>query len=106
MELEPISDFSQRSGASTPLGAVTTGEKSVLFPGLSNLWIYGMISGPGMEPYRLQVELALPYTTPSQSEIGRSVGLGISTPCGEISILVISIRVCFRVARVVHVRVD
>ena len=48
-----------------------------------------MTSGPGMGPYHPRVELALQYTTPSQSEIGRSVGLGISTLCGEISILVI-----------------
>ena len=76
-------------GASTPLGAVTTGQKSVLFPGLSNCYVYRMASGPGMGPYRPRVELALKYTTPSQSYIGRSVGLGISTMCGEISILVI-----------------
>ena len=42
-----------------------------------------------MGPYRPRVELALLYTTPSQSEIDRSVELGISTLCGEISILVI-----------------
>ena len=43
-----------------------------------------------MGPYRPRVELAL--TTPSQSEIGRSVWLGfISIPCGEVSILVISV---------------
>ena len=50
-----------------------------------------MTSGPGMGPYRLRVELALIYTTPSQSEIGRSVGLGIFTLCGEVSILVTSV---------------
>ena len=46
-----------------------------------------MTSGPGMGTYRPRVELALLYTTPSQSEIGRLVGLGIiSTLCGEVSI--------------------
>ena len=59
-----------------------------------------------MEPYRPRVELALQYMAPSQSEIGRSVRLGISTLCGEISILVISIRVCSRVVGVVYVCVD
>ena len=44
-----------------------------------------------MGPYRPLMELALSFTTPSQSEIGRSVGLGIiSTLCQEVSILVIS----------------
>ena len=47
-----------------------------------------------MGAYRPRVELALQYTTPSQSDIGRSVGLGIiSTLCGEVSILVISVSV-------------
>ena len=50
-----------------------------------------------MGPYRPLVELTVQYTTPSQSEIGRSVGVGISTLYGEISILVISIRVCSQV---------
>ena len=59
-----------------------------------------------MGPYRPRLELALSYTTPSQSEIGRSVGLEISTLCGEISILVISIRVCAWVVGVVYVCVD
>ena len=44
-----------------------------------------------MGPYRPRVELHLYYTTPSHSEIGRLVGLGISTLCGEVSILVISV---------------
>ena len=45
-----------------------------------------------MGPYRPRVELALKYTTPSQSEIGRSMGLRIvSTLCEEVSILVISV---------------
>ena len=51
-----------------------------------------MTSGPGMGPYRPRVELALLYTTRSQSEIGRPVGLGIiSTLRAEVSILVISV---------------
>ena len=46
-----------------------------------------MTCGPGMESYR-PLELALYYTTPSHTEIGRSVGLGItSTLCGEVSIV-------------------
>ena len=51
-----------------------------------------MTSVPGMGTYRPLVGLALYYTTPSQSEIGRSVALGvISTLCGQVSILVISV---------------
>ena len=38
-----------------------------------------MTSGPGMGPYRPLEELILKYTTPSQLEISRSVGLGIFT---------------------------
>ena len=54
------------------LGAVTTGEKSFLFSGLSNLYIYRMTSGTGMVPYRPRVELALSYTTPAhQRSAGR-----------------------------------
>ena len=55
-----------------------------------------------MGTYLPRVELALKYTTYGQSEIGRSVGLGISTLCGEISVLVISIRVCSRVVGVAY----
>ena len=47
-----------------------------------------------MVPCRPRVELALSYSTPDQSEIGRSMGLGIFTLCGEISTLMTSIRVC------------
>ena len=52
-----------------------------------------MTSGPVTGPYRPRVELVLSYTTPSQQEIGRSVGLGIvSTLCGRYQvILVISV---------------
>ena len=51
-----------------------------------------MTSGSWTGPYRPRVELALQYTTPRQSEIGRSVGLGnIPTLCGEVSTLVISV---------------
>ena len=40
-----------------------------------------------MGPYRPQLELALQYTNPSQSEIGQSTELGIiSTLCGEVYI--------------------
>ena len=48
-----------------------------------------MTPRPGMGHYRLRVELALEHTSPSQLEIGRSVALGISTLCEEVSILVI-----------------
>ena len=54
-----------------------------------------------MEPYCPRMKLATYCTTPNQSEIGRSVGLVISTLCGEILILVISVRVCSRVVGVV-----
>ena len=50
-----------------------------------------MRPGPGMGPYRPRVELALYLTNSSRSETGWSVGLGISTLCGEIAILVISV---------------
>ena len=55
-----------------------------------------------MGPYRLRVELSLQYPNPSQLEIGRSVALGISALCGEVSILVIYIRVRSRVVGVVY----
>ena len=54
---------------------------------------YGMTPGPGSGPYRPRVELAQQYTNPVQLEIDRSVALGISTLCGEVSILVIYISV-------------
>ena len=42
-----------------------------------------MNSGPGIGTYRPWVELALTYTTPSQSKIGWSVGVGFSTMRGD-----------------------
>ena len=78
---------------STPWGAVSTRENSVFFPHLSNFHIYiwndpwtggGTLSSSGRG-------LAQQYTNPSQLEIGRLVALEISTLCGEVSILVISV---------------
>ena len=46
-----------------------------------------MTPGPGMGYYRPRVELAPKLR--AKSGIGRSVGLGISTLCGEISIVVL-----------------
>ena len=60
-----------------------------------------MTPGPEMGPCRLRVELAQQCTNPVQLEIGRSVALGISTPCREVSILVI-IRVRSRVVGLVY----
>ena len=60
-----------------------------------------------MGPYHSRVELALQYTTSSQSEIGRSVGSGIIfTLCGEISILVMSVFVPRLSELCMYVRMD
>ena len=55
VEFEPISE----TGVSTPWGAVSIPENSVIFHGLYKFQIYGMTPRPGMESYRLRVELAL-----------------------------------------------
>ena len=61
-----------------------------------------MTFGPGIGPYRSWVELLC--TTPSQSEIGRSVGLGVI--CTLRGLRSADIRVRSRVVRVVYVCVD
>ena len=81
------------TGVSTPWGEVSTRENSIFFSRLSNFRIYGMTPGPGMGTNRPRVELALQYTNPSQLEIGRSVALGISTLCGEVSIASVAYQV-------------
>ena len=47
-------------GVSTPYWAVSTLGTTIFVPGLLELYMYGIISDPGIEPYLVQVALALP----------------------------------------------
>ena len=68
---------SSRIGVSKPCGAVSTRRITVFLPDLLELYMYAIISGPGMEYYPSRVRRNL--TNPSQSAI--SQGVGGSTPC-------------------------
>ena len=68
------------AGVSTPCGAVSTRGITVFVPRLSESYMYGGISDPGMVPCRPRVALAL-FSSPSQSASGRR-GWGFHTVRG------------------------
>ena len=70
----------RRIGVSTPFGAVSTRENSILVPGVSDFYIYERMNEPGMGPYPPRVALALRAAANQRS----ARGIGVSTPCGAV----------------------
>ena len=70
--------LSTGAGVSTPCGVCSTRGITVFVPGLSQLYIHGGISDPGMGPCRPRVARA----PTSQQSAG---GVRVSTPCGAVS---------------------
>ena len=60
----PNQQSASKVGVSTPCVAVSTRRTTVFVPGLSELYMYGRISDPGIGPYPAQVALGTGSTNP------------------------------------------